>query len=50
MSRPINLFSEINHYLQTFTKTDDIKKLSKLMISTDTLTVQQYTIMEIKSF
>lgn len=40
MSRPINLFSEINHYLKTFTKTDDIKKLSKLMISTDTLTVQ----------
>ncbi len=50
MSRPIYIFSEINHYLQTFTKTDDIKKLSKLMISTDTLTVQQYTIIEIKSF
>ncbi len=50
MSRPINLFSEINHYLQTFTKTDDIKKLSKLMIITDSLTVQQYTMIEIKSF
>ena len=50
MSRPINLFSEINHYMQTFTKTDDIKKLSKLMISTDTLTVQLYTMIEIKSF
>lgn len=50
MSRPINLFSEINHYLQTFTKTDAIKKLSKLMISTDSLTVQQYTMIEIKSF
>ena len=31
MSRPINLFSEINHYLQTFTKTDDIKKLTQLI-------------------
>ena len=50
MSRPINIFSEINHYLQTFTKTDDIKNLDGLTISTDTPTVQQYTIIEIKSF
>ena len=50
MSRPINIFSEMNHYMQTFTKTDDIKKLTQLTISTDTLTVQQYTIIEIKSF
>ena len=50
MSRPINLFSEMNHYLQTFTKTVDIKKLTQLTISTDILTVQQYTITEIKSF
>lgn len=40
MSRPINIFSEMNHYMQAFTKTDDIKKLTRLTISTDTLTVQ----------
>lgn len=50
MSRPINLFSEMNHYLQTFTKTDDIYMLILLAINTETLTVQQYTIIEIKSF